>query len=77
MWKAESMLTKLPQLNSGKKFGEEMLIVSTIWKVLCDIFHYVECGKYNLNFPRCENYTVDFPLCRKNSLKFSAKLEVK
>ena len=68
MWKAESMLTKLPQLDSGKKFGEEMLIVSTIWKVLCDIFHNVESTM---------QYNADFPLCGKNGYKISAKLEVK
>ena len=42
MWKEETMLTKPLQLKSEKNFVEEVLIVSTIWKLLCDIFHNVE-----------------------------------
>ena len=39
MWKVKIMLAKLPQLNGLKNLVEETLIVSTIWKVLCHIFH--------------------------------------
>ena len=73
MWKGESMLTKLPQLNSYKNFVEETLIVSTIWKDLCDIFHNVESTIWIF----CGNYNGYFPLLEKKGLKFSAKLEVK
>ena len=38
MPKEESMLAKLPQLNSLKNLVEETLIVSIKWNVLCDIF---------------------------------------
>ena len=42
LWIAESFQTKLPQKNSSKNFVEEMLVVSIVWEVLCDIFHNVE-----------------------------------
>ena len=42
MWKAESMLTQLLQLDSLKNFVEVTPIVSTIWNVPYDIFHNVK-----------------------------------
>ena len=70
MWKAESMLKKLPQLNGLKNFVEETLIVSNIWKVLWNIFHNVESTIWIF-------YNANFSLHGKNDLKFLAKLQVK
>ena len=42
MWKAESMLTQLLQLDCLKNVVEVTLIVSTIWNVPYDIFHNLE-----------------------------------
>ena len=63
---------------------EQMLIVSTIWKVLCDTFHNVESTicistmwKLQFVFPQCGNYNVNFTLRTKKGLRFSTKLKVK
>ena len=63
---------------------EQMLIVSTIWKVLCDTFHNVESTicistmwKLQFVFPQCGNYNVNFTLFTKKGLRFSTKLKVK
>ena len=61
-----------------------MLIVSTIWNVLCDTFHNVESTicistmwKWQIVFPQCGNYNVNFTLFTKKGLRFSTKLKVK
>ena len=60
MWKAESMLTKLSQLNSKKSFGEEKTDSSI--NMESTLIYFPQFGKCNLNCSHCGNYNIDFQL---------------